>query len=72
MEELRKNSEEIAKKLNTNEGVVQWLNKQLNMAQKRDPGLRLGPPPAGLQFSNSEMASTSTPMPRGKPAQNQE
>jgi len=31
---------ELTKRLNTNEHVIDWLNKQLTHAQKRDPGLR--------------------------------
>ena len=58
---LRETTDEMRKKLKTNDSVIQWLNKQLTTAQARDPGLRLGPPPEGIHFSPSSLA-TSTPM----------
>lgn len=61
LEQIRENADEMTKKLKTNETVIQWLNKQLTTAQARDPGLRLGPPPAGINFSATAI-STSTPL----------
>jgi spindle assembly abnormal protein 6 len=62
LDETRTVADDLAKKVKTNETVIQWLNKQLTTAQARDPGLRLGPPPDGIHFTPSAMASTSTPM----------
>lgn len=62
LDELRTDNEDLGKKMRTNETVIQWLNKQLTTAQARDPGLRLGPPPEGINFTASAMASTSTPL----------
>ncbi len=62
LDEVRETADDLAKKVKTNEAVIQWLNKQLTTAQARDPGLRLGPPPDGLNFTPSAMASTSTPL----------
>lgn len=62
VETQKKTVEELSKKSKTEEAVIQWLNKQLTTAQARDPGLRLGPPPTGIQFTPSAMASTSTPV----------
>ena len=53
---------ELEKKIQTNEKVIQWLNKQLTTAQARDPGLRLAPPPEGLTFTPSAMNAMSTPV----------
>ena len=54
---------DLERKLRTNEAVIAWLNKQLTIAQARDPGLRLGPPPDGLTtFTPSAMTASSTPM----------
>jgi len=72
MDELRTKTEELQKKLQNSQSTVQWLNKGLNTAQMRDPNFRLPPPPQGVQFSPSAMASTSTPMPRTTPTTSKE
>merc|ERR1712110_797503 len=61
---VRTKTEELEKKLQSSESTIQWLNKNLTTAQARDPSLKFAPPPQGVHFSPSAMASTSTPMPR--------
>ena len=64
MDEIRVNYEEVKNELKTKDGVINWLNQNLTIAQTRDPGFRMGPPPQGVHFSPRVMTSTSTPMPR--------
>ena len=59
---------ELEKKLKTNEGVIDWLNKQLTSVQAKHPNLKLAPPPRELgsmvAFTPSGMGAMSTPADR--------
>ncbi len=63
---LRRSEEErsgLEKRVRTSETVIDWLNRQLTQAQRRDPGLRLAAPPDGLAtFSSALISAASTPL----------
>ncbi len=67
---LRRSEEDrsaLENKLRTSETVIDWLNRQLTHAQRRDPGLRLAAPPEGIATFSSTMGgagATSTPLER--------
>lgn len=52
--------ENLKKAAKTSDTVIQWLNKQLTAAKVRDPGLKIGPPPANLSSVPQGLALSAT------------